>query len=263
MQAVTEVGGDTVACIGHGDAAGQSLGKDAIKQFQGDLRLAQWATLRLRNSGPIQTLAVAQPTIGKEQAQVQGVMSARADVVDGDGDLTVGLLTQGAAVLPLHTHGAAALLGEGHVVEEKDAFGAGESLREQGAVATQQLARIPGALVDELLQGLVLVSDVQCGGQGNASGERLDALAFSVEEESLQVNAGPLRRPSLREVGGEESSIVGKPGQNSRGKVRSRSLHPLSTKKLLAGFVQVNGVVLESLNRTAQVNEDFGTSHAR
>lgn len=51
--------------------------------------------------------------------QVQGGVAERADGVHGDGDLTVGLLAQRPAVLPLNADGVRALLGKGHVVEHE------------------------------------------------------------------------------------------------------------------------------------------------
>src|SRR5262249_58077743 len=103
------------------------------------------------------------------------------------GDVAVGVLAQGAAVLPLDADGVLALLGEGDVVEEEDARGAGEGPGQAGAVALEDLGLIPGALVEELLQGLLGVLDGQFGGQGDTPGERLDALAFAVEQQALEV----------------------------------------------------------------------------
>jgi hypothetical protein len=131
-----------------------------------------------------------------------------ADVVGGDGDLAVGLLAQRAAVLLLDADGVSPLLGEGDVVEEEVALGAGESLRQVGTVAAEDVGLVPGALVDDLLQGLPGSLAVQAVGQGAAAGERLDALAFVVEQQPLQVDAGPQGGLGLREVGGVVAQAV-------------------------------------------------------
>src|SRR6516164_286378 len=102
-------------------------------------------------------------------------MAPGADVVDGDGDLAVGLLPQGATVLALHAHGVLALLGEAGVVDDEDALGAGERLGHAGAVAAQDGALVPRALANELLQRLFGVLARQALRQGDAAGERLDA----------------------------------------------------------------------------------------
>src|SRR5262249_57132299 len=149
------------------------------EQFQGDFRFGQGPTLGLWHAGLVQAVLVGQPDLGQVQAQVEGVVALGADVVDTDGDLTVGLLAQGAAVLALDADGALALLGEGDVVEEEDGLRAGESLGQEGAVAAQDGLVVPGALVDELLQGLVFVLDAgQPFGQRDAAGQRLAGLSL-------------------------------------------------------------------------------------
>src|SRR3954452_3859115 len=135
-------------------------------------------------------------------------MSLGADVVDADGDLTVGLLAQGAAILPLHADGVLALLGESGVVEDEDALGAGEGLRQVWAVALAEPLLVPGALVDELLQGLLGVLDRQIGGQDNASGQRLDALAFAVVEQPLEVEGAVGGLGLMTEVLAEELGVL-------------------------------------------------------
>jgi len=145
--------------------------------------------------------------------------------VDADGDLAIGLLAQGAAVLALDADGALALLGEGDVVEDEEALGAGERAGQERPVAAQDGVVVPGALVDELLQGLVGVGDSQGLGQGDAAGERLDALALAVEQQPLEVDAGPRGGPRPAEVGGEGSGVVGEPAEDLRGEFRGVGLH--------------------------------------
>src|SRR6266436_3998622 len=102
--------------------------------------------------------------------------------MNGDGDLAVGLLAQGPAVLALDANGVRALFGEGHVVEEKNATRTGEGPGQITAVATQDGLLVPGALADELLERLFGIRAGQAVGEGDAVGEGLDAFAFAVEE---------------------------------------------------------------------------------
>src|SRR5262249_18875960 len=225
FQAVAKVTGDAVAGVGDGRPAGQPLGPDFVQHLQGDLGLGQHATLTLWDARLVQPLLVGEPALWQVEADVQGVVPSGADVMHADSDLAVGLLTQGAAVLALDADGMATLLGEGDVVEEEDAFGAGEGAGQQGAVTFEDLGMVPGALVDELLQGLVFVLDVQVVGDGDAPGERLDALAFAVEEQALEVDTGPRGGPGLGEVGGEARGVLGQTAEHGRREFRGVGLH--------------------------------------
>src|SRR5262249_20728986 len=134
-------------------------------------------------------------------------------------------LAQRAAVLPLHAGGVNPLLGAADVVEEEDAFGAGEGAGHRAAVAAEDLGLVPGALIYQLLERLLRVLDGQSLGEGDAAGERLDALALAVEQEPLEVNAGPLRRPGVGEVFGEGGGMVGQPAEDAGGKLWCMGLH--------------------------------------
>src|SRR5206468_2227368 len=114
----------------------------------------------------------------------------RADVVDRGGDLAVGRLARGPAVLPLDADGELALLGEAGVVDDEDALGRGEGRGHGRAVSLPDGLLVPGALAEELLEGLVEVLDLQAGREGDLAGEGLDALAVAVEEQALEVDAG-------------------------------------------------------------------------
>ena len=118
-----------------------------------------------------------------------------------------------------------ALLGEGNVVEEDDAPRAGKRPGQMGAVATQDGLFVPGALADELLERLLGVGAGQAVGQGDAAGEGLDALAFAVEEESLEVDAGPASRLGRGEVVGEQRRGVAEAVEDRRVKVGGVRLH--------------------------------------
>src|SRR3954447_21403271 len=102
--------------------------------------------------------------------------------MDRGGDLAVGLLALGPAVLPLDPDGVLALLGEAGVVDDEDALGRGEGRGHDGAIALPDGLLVPGALAEELLQGLAQVGDPQSGREGDLAGEWLDALAFAVED---------------------------------------------------------------------------------
>ncbi len=89
--------------------------------------------------------------------------------MDGDGHLAVGLFAEHSAILPLDADGVRALLGEGDVVEEEEAVGAGEGLGQVGAVAFEDGLLGPGALVDERLEGLLGIGAGAAVGQGDAA----------------------------------------------------------------------------------------------
>jgi hypothetical protein len=85
----------------------------------------------------------------------------------------------------------AALLGEGDVVEDDDALGALEGAGPLGSGALEDLGMVPGAVVDERWQGLILVLDDQPVRQGDPAGARRDAVAVAVEEQPWQVDGRP------------------------------------------------------------------------
>src|SRR5215218_3877424 len=96
-------------------------------------------------------------------------------------DLAVGFLSQRPTVLSLHTDRAGALFGKGNIINDENTARTGERFGEDQAVASQDTAFVPRALVDELLQSLVWVTTRQRGGQGHAPGEGFDTLAFAIQ----------------------------------------------------------------------------------
>src|SRR3954452_5739008 len=138
-------------------------------------------------------------------------MSLGADVVDADGDLTVGLLAQGAAILPLDADGMLALLGEAGVVEDEDPLGAGEGLGQVLSIAPGESLVVPGALVDELLEGLLGVLGVETRRQGDACREGFDALALAVVEQPLEIDAAPGGLLLVGEVVAEDVGVIPEP----------------------------------------------------
>ena len=123
----------------------------------------------LGNADFVQAFLVGKPGVGQVQLQVQGVVAVWADVVDGDGDLTVGLRAQSTAVLPLNANGVRAPFGERDIVEQEDPIGTGERLGEVGAVASEDDEVVPGALVDELLECLLGIGAGEPVGQRDAA----------------------------------------------------------------------------------------------
>jgi hypothetical protein len=75
---------------------------------------------------------------------------------------------------------------------------------------------IPGALVDELLQGLVGIGDIEFQTSGEAVGHRLDALAFAIGEQAVEVDATPTGLPWAVEVGAEVFRVVVEPVEDVR-----------------------------------------------
>jgi hypothetical protein len=145
--------------------------------------------------------------------------------VDRDGHLAVGLLAERPAILPLDPDRVLPLLGEGHVVDQEHALGAGERPGQRRPVPAQDRSFVPRALVDELLEGLLGVLAGQPGREGDAAGQRLDTLAVAVEQEPLEVDAGPGGRLGLGEVVGKQGGVVSEAVEDRRIEIRGISLH--------------------------------------
>src|SRR5437763_10756985 len=137
--------------------------------------------------------------------------------MDRGGDLAVGPLALGAAVLTLHADGELALLGEAGVVDHEDPGGRGEGPGHGRAVSLPDGPLVPGALADELLQRLVQVLDLQAGRECDLAGERLDTLAVAVEDETLEVDAGVLGLAGPVEVAAESVGVGGEPVEDFGG----------------------------------------------
>ena len=175
-----------------------------------------------------------------------GEVPLGTDGVDRDGDLAVGLLAQLAAILMLHAHGVLALLGEAGIVDDKDPSRAGQGFGHHAAISLPDRLLVPGALVDELLQGLFGVLDVQeLRRPGDAGGHRFDALAFPILEQSPEIDAAPGELSGVEEEVLEPPGIGAQPGEDFRGKFGGVGLvHTDHTNKAPKRFVELNGVVL-------------------
>src|SRR5512135_790006 len=193
FQALAKGPGDAVARIGDDDAAGQEfLVANLVEQVQGDLALGPLPAVLLGATDLLEPLGRTRPGLGHVEPQCRGEVSLGADVVDRDGHLAVGLLAQLAAVLTSHTDGVLALLGEAGIVDDEDPPGAGQGSGHHTAIALPDLLLVPGALVDELLPGLLGVLDVEeFRRPGDTSHHRLDALALAILEQATEVDSAP------------------------------------------------------------------------
>lgn len=108
---------------------------------------------------------------------------------------------------------------------------------------------IPGALADELLEGLIGVGDGQSGGQGGLAGHRLDALAVGVLEQAAEVDAAPEGLAGPVEVVAEVGAIGAEAVEDVGGEFGGVGpVHTLFTNRGGRAFVGTNGVAL-SLSR--------------
>jgi hypothetical protein len=141
--------------------------------------------------------------------------------------LAVGLLAQRPAALALHAHRMRAGLGEGRVIQNKDACWIGKRFRHQGTIASTQRPLVPRALADELLQALIgIARALQSGGQRHPAAQRLDALALAVLQQAGQAHPAPgaLARPV--EVPGKMGRVRFQALQRARVKFRGKgSVH--------------------------------------
>src|SRR5262249_25305003 len=177
--------------------AAQAVGRGPPQQLQGDLPLGPVADVR-GNTGRIQAATVAAPLLGQVQLGIEGEDLLRGRVLEGDGDLAVTHLAQGAAVLAGDADGGLPPLWGASCVQHPRAAGAdGSEHAARQAVADG--AVLPGALVDELLQGLLVVAGPAVD-NAEALGQRLDALAVAVEEQAAEVDLGPAATGEVAEA---------------------------------------------------------------
>lgn len=95
-------------------------------------------------------------------------------MVDRGGDLTVGPPAEGAAILPLHADGVPSLLGKTGVVDHEDRRRIGEGLGLDGPEVSGDLLFVPGILIEELLEGLLgITNGGEFSGPGDAMGSTL------------------------------------------------------------------------------------------
>ena len=137
------------------------------------------------------------------------------------------------------------LLGEGGVVDHEDRGRVGELRRHRSRIASQGRLLVPGALAEELLQGLVGVGDLQPLGQRDAGGHRLDALAVAVGDQAAEVDAAPGGLAWAVEVVAEGIGVVGEPAEDVGGEFGGVGpVHTIRTNRVGQPFVRANGVAL-------------------
>ena len=155
------------------------------------------------------------PGLREEEPQRRREMPLGADVVERDGDLAVGLLAQLAAVLMLDADGVLPLLGEAGIVDDEDPLGAGEGPGHQRAIAMEDPLFVPGALIDELLQGLLgIAGREEFGREGDPADHGLDALAVAVLEQAAEIDAAPGALGLVAEVVAEELGVDPEPAED-------------------------------------------------
>src|SRR5262249_13241823 len=194
--------------------------------------LALLAPVFLGDTGPLQPRGGSRPGVGQEEAQGRREMPLGADIMDRDGDLAVGLLAQLAAILVLDADGVLPLLRAAGIVDEEDPSGTGESLSHHAPVAMEDLLFVPGALVDELLEGLFGVLDVeQFGREWDPIGSRdhgFDALAFAIADQAAEVDTAPGALGGMPEVVMEALGVIPQPFQDFRSEFwRKGSVHTI------------------------------------
>src|SRR5512135_883862 len=237
--AVTKGRGDPVARIGDDDVAGQEfLVANLIEQVQGDRALGPLRAVLLGDTDLFKTRGSTGPGLGDVEPPGRGEVSLGADVVDGHGHLAVGLLAQLAAGWALHADGVPALFGVAGIVDDEDPARAGQGFGHHTARAFPDLLLVPGALVDELLQGLFGVLDVEeFRRPGDTSHHRLDALAVAILEQATEGDATPGVLSLVAEVVPDQFGIIPEPIEDFGGQFGGVSLvHTGRTNKAPGRF---------------------------
>src|SRR5262249_16712617 len=93
------------------------------------------------------------------------------------------------------------LLGEAGVIDDHEAAAVGGEHAARQAVTDGPV--LPGALVDELLQGLLVVAGAAVDSP-EALGHRLDALAGAVRQQAAEGDPGPRAGGDVAEAVGHE-----------------------------------------------------------
>ena len=130
-------------------------------------------------------------------------------------------------------------------VDDEDPRLIGERPGHPRAVTSPDGLIIPGALADELLEGLVGVGDGQARGQDGVAGHRLDALAVGVLEQPAEIDAAPGGLAGAVEVVAEVTGVLGEPIEDVGCKLGGvGAVHALDTNRASGSFVGSNGVAL-------------------
>jgi hypothetical protein len=124
------------------------------------------------------------------------------------------------------------------------------------SIVAGELLVVPGALVDELLEGLLRVLDVQVWRESDATGEGFDALAFAVMEQPLEIDSAPGGLLLVGESVAEHVRIIPKSLEDFGRQFGCVSLaHDDHTNKGPEEFVGSNGVVLERVMNSSRTGD--------
>jgi len=178
-QLETELGGDAVPGISHDDQRWDGgPGLDLIDHLEAQLPLAAEGSVG-GDPGLLCPEGILDPALRQVELEVEGKAPFLGGVVQAHPDLAVADLAEGAGVLPGHAHGMLALFGEAGVVEEPGCPGAEVRHHLLSELPSERLP-IPGALADELLEGL-FIATILLGHAGGGLSPPLEEKALYIE----------------------------------------------------------------------------------
>jgi hypothetical protein len=131
--------------------------------------------------------------------------------MERDGDPAVVRRAEGPAILPLDPDGVLAILREGGVVVDDDGMRGRKHLCYDSTITFPGFLLIPGALVDEIPEGLQGITDAEVRREGDASDQGLDTLALAISEQGAEVDGRPLGLTSGAEIRHEAIGRVPEP----------------------------------------------------
>jgi hypothetical protein len=227
---LAELRGPTVIGVREDRPVGDSETEDPIDEREPDPPLLLELYLG-RDSGLFSTAWSFAPPLRKvesdaagEPDQIRVVRRSGKDVVEADPDLAVRTLSEGPAPLASHSHGSAALLRKGGVIERDPPLGRGEPAGHDLDEPGLKEVGWPGGVGEELL-------DLIDSGPGEPIGDRLHGLALPGKQKPEEVGAGigasiggsnprfPEGREGAKELGKTSAPKLGKLGPRHPGKV--------------------------------------------
>src|SRR6266851_2405889 len=206
FQAAAEVHTQAVAGIRDYRLMRQSFSAHLVEQVQGNLTFGAghlrfgWYPHRLHAHW------LARPRLRQIQAQRKGVVAHGCGVVQRDRHLAVVRFAQRAGVLARDTHGVTALLGKAGVVDHDHSSRIGQPLRQQLAIRAQYRLLVPAALIDKQLQRLLGITVP--APNAAARTQRLDALALTVQKQTLDIDLCPMAAGDNPKLGSEQGDVL-------------------------------------------------------
>lgn len=149
----------------------------ATQHRQGQLPFRLIADL-FRNARLLQPLGVVGPRLRKVEPGIESDDFTRRRQLQRHGDLAARDLAERPRVLPRHADGMRSLLGEACVIEDQKTIPA-EPATDPGLQTVEHRLLVPGALVDKLLDRLLIVFRTRLD-LLQAGCHRLNALASAV-----------------------------------------------------------------------------------